>query len=124
MISRKLAVGVVMMAAVFSVLSSQPALADGIANSSDSNHGAQARFTSINHYLTIYDVAYDGWGAYTRGMVNIGSPVTCIDENGYNSSRTCAIGFGASTIYYYACLEHNNGATVSYCGAATNDYLS
>lgn len=101
----------------------QPAMADSGATSTDSSHGSYVYFTAATDYWTVYDESYDGWGAYSRGIWSL-SQFYCINEKGYNSSRTCLLGAGGGPVSYNSCLEHNNGATVSYCSGLVYDYAT
>ena len=115
------AFGIIVIAAVVSVSSTQSALADGWAYSTDSNQGAHVVFTTVNDHFTVYDAAYDGWGAEGRLAYYLGGGGDCINQTGFNTSYTCGVVSGQS-ISYRACLEHNTGATVAYCSNSTADY--
>ncbi len=118
--SKYKALGIVLVATALSVLSTQPAFADGVASSTDSPRGAHVVYTTVNHHFTVYDDKYDGWGAYGHEAYEVGGAGACINEQGFNTSTTCLLTPGYK-ISYYACLEHNAGATTAYCGATVKD---
>jgi hypothetical protein len=99
-----------------------PALANSSRLSTDAAHGSRVQFTTSNDYLTAYDDAYDGYGAYSRVILGPAAQY-CMDTKGYNSSTTCLGLVGAGTwISYNSCLENNSGASVFNCSADIQDY--